>query len=56
MLAYNFEIAARLQLLAMAAGEIRPLDPSCAKDAHDYLLKTEVINANFLYQAHVRLR
>ena len=56
VLAYNFEVAARLQLLAMAAGEIKPLDPSCAKDAHDYRLKPEVISATFLYQARMRLR
>jgi L-fuculose-phosphate aldolase len=56
VLAYNFEVAARLQLLAMAAGEIKPLDPSCAEDAHDYRLKPEVLNATFLYQARVRLR
>ena len=56
MLAYNFEVAARLQLLAMAAGEIKPLDPSCAEDAHDYRLKPEVLNATFLYQARMRLR
>ena len=56
VLAYNFEVAARLQLLAMAAGEIKPLDPSCAEDAHDYRLKPEVLNATFLYQARMRLR
>ena len=56
VLAYNFKVAARLQLLAMPAGEIRPLDPSCAKDAHDYRLKPEVLNATFLYQARMRLR
>ena len=55
VLAYQFEVAARLQLLAMAAGEIKPLDPACAKDAHDYRLKPAVLDATFLYQARVVL-
>ena len=40
----------------MMAGVIKPLNQSCAKDAHDYRLKPEVINATFLYQARMRLR
>ena len=56
VLAYQFEVAARLQLLAMAAGEIKPLDPACAKDAHDYRLKPAVLDATFLYQARVVLK
>ena len=56
VLAYHFEVAARLQLLAMAAGEIKALDPACAKDAHDYRLKPAVLDATFLYQARLRLR
>lgn len=56
ILAYHFEIAARTQLLAMAAGDIQPLDPVCAKEAHDYRLKTAVIDATFLYQARLILQ
>ena len=56
VLAYHFEVAARLQLLAMAAGEIKALDPACAKDAHDYRLKPTVVDATFLYQARLILR
>ena len=37
ILAYNFEHAARLQLLAMAAGEIKELEHTPAQDAHDFL-------------------
>ena len=55
VLAYHFEVAARIQLLAMAAGEIRALDPACAKDAHDYRLKPAVLDATFLYQARLIL-
>ena len=55
VLAYHFEVAARIQLLAMAAGEIKPLDPACAKDAHDYRLKPAVLDATFLYQARLVL-
>ena len=55
VLAYQLEVAARLQLLAMAAGEIKPLDPARAKDAHDYRLKPAVIDATFLYQSRVLL-
>lgn len=55
VLAYHFEVAARLQLMAMAAGEIKVLDPACAKDAHDYRLKPVVLDATFLYQARLTL-
>lgn len=56
VLAYHFEVAARLQLLAMAAGEIKALDSACAKDAHDYRLKPAVVDATSLYQARLTLR
>ena len=55
ILAYNFEHAARLQLLAMAAGEIRELEHTPAKDAHDFMLKDSIIYAVFLYQARLRI-
>ena len=56
VLAFHFERAAQLQLLAMAAGEIEPLDPDCGRDAHDYRLKPAVVDATFLYQARLVLR
>lgn len=55
ILAYNFEHAARLQLLAMAAGEIRELEHTPAQDAHDFMLKDSIIDAVFLYQARLRI-
>jgi len=39
MLAVTFENAARLQLMSMAAGEIKPIDPEKGRQAHDWLLK-----------------
>ena len=55
ILAYNFEHAARLQLLAMAAGEIKELEHMPAQDAHDFMLNDSIIDAVFLYQARLRI-
>jgi L-fuculose-phosphate aldolase len=51
MLALFMERAARLQLLARAAGQIRPIGPEQAKEAHDYRLKPSLIGATFCYYA-----
>jgi L-fuculose-phosphate aldolase len=56
VLAYYFEHAARLQLLAMSAGTIQDLDPTAAQDAHDYRLKPAPIAATFHYFARRVLR
>ena len=45
------EHAARLQLMAMAAGTIRALPPDAARQAHDYRLKPAPLNATFHYYA-----
>lgn len=50
------ERAARLQLLAMAAGTIRDLDPVPARQAHDYRLKPKPLGATFHYFARQVLR
>ena len=50
------ERAARLQLLAMSAGKIRPIDPELAREAHDYRLKERAIGATFFYYARRALR
>ena len=47
ILAYHFEHAAKIQLRAMAAGEIKPLPPDAGRHAHDYRLKSEPLNATF---------
>ncbi|MGE5270649.1 MAG: aldolase [Thiohalocapsa sp.] len=50
------ERAARLQLLAMSAGKIQPIDPELAREAHDYRLKERAIAATFAYYARRILR
>ena len=49
--ALMIEHAARLQLLAMAAGTIRDLPPDAGRQAHDYRLKPAPLNATFHYYA-----
>lgn len=56
ILAVFIERAARLQLLAMSAGTIQPIDPELAKEAHDYRLKQRAIAATFYYYARRILR
>jgi L-fuculose-phosphate aldolase len=50
------ERAARLQLMAMSAGMIQPIDPELAREAHDYRLKERAIAATFYYYARRVLR
>lgn len=45
------ERAAKLQLMAMAAGTIQPIQPELAQEAHDYRLKERAIAATFYYYA-----
>jgi len=56
VLSLFIERAARLQLLAMAAGTVRDLEPGPAKQAHDYRLKPESLGATFHYFARQVLR
>jgi L-fuculose-phosphate aldolase len=56
VLAMFMERAARLQLLAMGAGEIRTIDPALAREAHDYRHKAKTIDATFAYYARRALR
>ncbi|MFJ8438721.1 aldolase [Kitasatospora griseola] len=55
-LALLIERAARLQLLAMSAGTIRPLDPTLAREAHDWTSTDRRSRANFEYYARKALR
>lgn len=55
-LAHLIERAARLQLLAMSAGEIKPLPPRLAQEAHDWTLTPRRSTANFNYYARKALR
>jgi L-fuculose-phosphate aldolase len=51
VLAIQFEYAAKLQLLASAAGEIQAVDPTLAREAHDWLLHENRVQATFYYHA-----
>ncbi|MFD1831256.1 aldolase [Streptomyces desertarenae] len=55
-LAVLIERAARLQLLAMSAGTIQPLDPALAREAHDWTSTDQRNAANFAYYARKALR
>lgn len=56
VLAMFMERAAKLQLMAMSAGTILPVDPSLAREAHDYRHKAKAIAATFAYYARRALR
>jgi L-fuculose-phosphate aldolase len=55
-IALQFERAAQLQLLAMAAGKIVPVDAGPAAEAHDWLLQPKRVDATFAYYARRVLR
>ncbi len=56
VMALFIERAARLQLLARAAGTIRPVPRELAQEAHDYRLKPKPIAATFAYYARKAVR
>lgn len=56
MLALLMEKAARLQLLAMAAGSIKPLPASLASEAHDWVSTLKRDMVTFAYYARRALR
>lgn len=56
LVALAAERAARLQLLASAAGEIREFDPALASEAHDWLLNGDRVGATFDYLARKIIR
>jgi L-fuculose-phosphate aldolase len=51
VLSVVFEKTARLQLLASAAGSIKPVDPVVAREAHDWELRKAVVEGDFQYYA-----
>lgn len=55
-IALQFERAAQLQLLAMAAGKIVPIETGAAAEAHDWLLHPKRVAASFAYYARRVLR
>jgi L-fuculose-phosphate aldolase len=50
------ERAARLQLLAMAAGTIQPIPPALASEAHDWISTDKRNAVTFAYYARRALR
>ena len=56
VLGIAFERAAKQQLLAMAAGEIQPIDPRLAREAHDWVLRPKRNSIAFAYYARRALR
>ncbi|WP_405599750.1 MULTISPECIES: aldolase [unclassified Pseudoalteromonas] len=55
-LAILIERAAKLQLLAMAAGEIKPLPHKLAQEAHDWVSTDKRNKVNFAYYARQALK
>ena len=55
-LAIFLERAARMQLLARAAGTMKPIPPELGREAHDFMLKPQIVEANFAYYARRALR
>ncbi|MEN5172278.1 aldolase [Acinetobacter higginsii] len=55
-LALLIERAARLQLLAMSAGQIQPIPHELAKEAHDWLSTDKRNKVNFAYYARKALK
>ena len=55
-LAVLFENAARLQLLAQSVGNIQAIEKDAAKEAHDFLLQTPIVNGTFNSWAYELLR
>jgi L-fuculose-phosphate aldolase len=55
-MAVAMEKAAKLQLLAMSAGEIRQIPPELGREAHDSELRPENVDADFQYYARQALK
>lgn len=56
LLALQFERAAKMQLLAMSAGKIQPIEPELGHEAHDWLLKPRRSEIGFEYYVRRALR
>ena len=56
MLSIAFERAARMQLLAMSAGKIQPVDPALGREAHDWILRAQRSAVGFAYYARRSLK
>ena len=56
VLALQFERAARMQLLAMSAGQIKPILPELGREAHDWILRPRRSQIGFEYYARKALK
>ncbi|MCP5246137.1 MAG: aldolase [Burkholderiales bacterium] len=56
LLAMAFERAAKMQLLALAAGEIQPINPELGREAHDWILRSQRSAIGFAYYARRYLK
>lgn len=56
VLAVLIERAAKMQLLAMAAGEIKPIPAMLAREAHDWIAKPKRYSASFDYYSRQVLK
>jgi L-fuculose-phosphate aldolase len=56
VLGLAFERAAKMHLLAAAAGTIQPIDPALGKEAHDWILRPKRNAAAFAYYARRSLK
>jgi L-fuculose-phosphate aldolase len=55
-LAIFLERAARMQLSARAVGPMKPIPAALGRDAHDFMLKRQIVEASFAYYARRALR
>lgn len=56
VLGLAFERAAKMHLLAAAAGTIQPIDPALGREAHDWILRPKRSAAAFAYYARRALK
>lgn len=56
LLALAFERTARMQLLASAAGAIKPIQPGSGREAHDWILRAQRSASAFAYYARRSLK
>jgi L-fuculose-phosphate aldolase len=55
VLSLQFERTARMQLIAMSAGEIKPIKPELGREAHDWILRPRRSQIGFEYYARKAL-
>ena len=56
VIALAFERAAKMHLLAQAAGRIHEIDPALGREAHDWLLRPKRTSSAFAYYARRALK